>query len=85
MSLLRGVASEAAACAVVLAAIGGVLWAVGAYSCAVRWEGSGMASKYAVGAGCVVKVPDGRWLPDGSIRDIPIPPPGAASGPQAQP
>ena len=43
-------------------------------SCHSRWERSGMAGvSWGPIQGCLVKMPDGRWLPADRIREMDIP------------
>jgi hypothetical protein len=43
-------------------------------SCKSKWERSGMAGvMWGPIQGCLVKLPDGRWLPEERIREIEIP------------
>lgn len=46
-----------------------VAW-IDSASCSSKWEGSGLESKWGPLSGCLVKWPDGRWLPSDVIRDI---------------
>lgn len=59
------------AASVALVVIGFVL---DAWACHSKWERSGMAGvSYGPIQGCLVKMPDGRWLPAERIREIDIP------------
>lgn len=51
-------------------ALGIAVYFIEAKACSSKWEGSGMESKYALFAGCRVRMPDGRWLPAENLRDI---------------
>jgi hypothetical protein len=43
-------------------------------TCKSKWERSGMAGvTWGPIQGCLVKLPDGRWLPEERIREIEIP------------
>lgn len=60
-----------------LAYIAGILaiaGAISAFQCGAQWSGSGMTSKWGIGSGCRVQVPDGRWLPADRVREIEITP-----------
>lgn len=48
--------------------------AVSAYQCTEKWSESGLESKWRVGAGCRVKMPDGRWIPAERVREIELTP-----------
>jgi len=39
-------------------------------SCTSKWEDSGMATRWGPIKGCVVQVPNGKWLPEDVIREI---------------
>lgn len=39
-------------------------------ACHARWEQSGMATSWGVIQGCLVKLPDGRWVPDDRVREF---------------
>jgi hypothetical protein len=44
------------------------------WSCKSKWEHAGMAGiTWGPVQGCLVKLPDGRWLPEERIREIDIP------------
>jgi hypothetical protein len=44
------------------------------WSCKSKWERSGMAAvTWGPVQGCLVKLPDGRWLPEERIREIDVP------------
>lgn len=44
------------------------------FSCTSKWKLSGMKSSYGPMQGCLVQLPDGRWLPEERIREIDIKP-----------
>lgn len=44
-------------------------------TCQRRWQHSRLATEWGPLQGCLVQVPDGRWLPDDRIREIDITPP----------
>lgn len=45
-------------------------------SCYSRWERAGMADvSYGPIQGCLVKMPDGRWLPSDRVREMDLPRP----------
>lgn len=71
----RGVSDEGAMLVLGLVAlliIFGVFFALAALSCKARWEGSGLQSSWGPVKGCLVRLPDGRWIPDDRVRDIEI-------------
>jgi hypothetical protein len=45
-------------------------WVIGGYACHARWERSGMPTSWGLFQGCLVRMPDGRWLPERALRDI---------------
>lgn len=50
-------------------------WAIiASASCSSRWARSGMPTSWGPVQGCLVKLPDGRWLPDERIREVDIAP-----------
>lgn len=67
-----------AVAAVALLVIFCAAWAISAAQCGSKWEGSGLKSDYGLIAGCRVKLPDGRWLPEERVREIEIDPKGGA-------
>lgn len=50
--------------------------AFSAMRCDSRWESSGLKSKWGIVQGCLVQMPDVRWIPDDRVRDIDIAPKG---------
>lgn len=56
--------------ATTLAAVAVIAWA----SCGSRWEYSGLKTSWGPIKGCLVQMPDGRWLPDDRVREIDIGP-----------
>lgn len=44
------------------------------YRCSSRWAMSGLSTSWGPMQGCLVKMPDGRWIPDDRVRDIDIAP-----------
>lgn len=49
---------------------------LGNWSCHSQWARSGMIDiSWGPVQGCLVKLPDGRWLPEDRIREIDIPRP----------
>ena len=44
------------------------------FKCERQWSRSGIESNWALWQGCVVKLPDGRWLPADRVREIDIAP-----------
>lgn len=42
------------------------------FSCAARWSESSMQTSWGPIQGCKVQLPDGRWLPEDRVREIPI-------------
>lgn len=48
-----------------------ISWPFSAYQCRVRWEGSGLQSRYQfMGGGCFVQTAAGRWIPADSVREV---------------
>lgn len=46
-------------------------WPINAYQCRVRWEGSGLESRYQfLAGGCFVKTAAGRWIPSDRVREV---------------
>lgn len=39
-------------------------------SCQSKWELSGFRTQWGVLKGCVVQLPNGRWMPEDVIREI---------------
>jgi len=39
-------------------------------SCTGKWEESGFATKWGPVKGCIVQVPNGKWLPEDVIREM---------------
>lgn len=71
----RGVSDEGVTLVlglVVLLIILGVVCAVASLSCKARWEGSGLQSSWGPMQGCLVRLPDGRWIPDDRLREIDV-------------
>ena len=65
--------SELFASLVVILVFGLGSCAYSSVSCESRWEHSNMASTWGPIKGCLVKLPDGRWLPEDRVREIDIP------------
>lgn len=40
--------------------------------CTAKWQRSGLASEWGLFQGCLVRLPDGRWLPEERLREIEI-------------
>lgn len=55
---------------IVLVVVGTFWWSAAA--CSSKWDRSGMQSSWGPIQGCVVKLPDGRWLPEERVREIDI-------------
>lgn len=49
-------------------------WVAGSVSCGSRWGDSGLRSKYSPLSGCLVRLSDGRWLPEDRVREIDVKP-----------
>lgn len=62
--------------AVALVAIALILlvwFAVEAWACHSKWGRAGMAAvSYGPIQGCMVQLPDGRWFPEGRVREIDV-------------
>ena len=57
--------------AVLLALVVLIGWPINAYQCRVRWEGSGLESRYQfMAGGCFVKTAAGRWIPSDRVREV---------------
>ena len=41
---------------------------ISTYTCQKRWARSGFESSWAYGQGCVVKLPNGHWIPEKVVR-----------------
>lgn len=58
------------------ATLAGVICALAVWaestSCHAAWSRSGLATDYTIMGGCVVQMPDGRWIPSDRVRDIEI-------------
>jgi hypothetical protein len=39
-------------------------------ACTRKWEASGYTTKFDVYAGCMVHLPNGRWVPESAVREI---------------
>lgn len=49
----------------------GVAVGISAHQCRVRWEGSGLQSRYEfLGGGCLVQTAAGRWIPADRVREV---------------
>ena len=46
--------------------------AIKAAQCGASWERSGLKSEWGFFQGCLVELPDGRWLPSERIREMDI-------------
>jgi len=44
--------------------------ALGSAKCRTSWALSGLRADWGPVQGCVVQLPDGRWLPASAIRDV---------------
>ena len=59
-----------------VAAITGLVIVTSYYSCHSKWDRAGMvAVEYGPLQGCLVKMPDGRWLPSDRVREFDLPRP----------
>lgn len=43
-------------------------------SCHGQWERSGLKVNWGPIKGCLVQMPDGRWLPTSAVRDVDVTP-----------
>jgi hypothetical protein len=43
-------------------------------SCEAKWERSGLQSEFGIFQGCLVRLPDGRWLPSERLRELEVKP-----------
>ena len=41
-----------------------------AASCGARWDQSGLDTSWGPIQGCLVQVPDGRWVPSDNVRGV---------------
>jgi hypothetical protein len=48
-----------------------ILAFISAASCESAWSKSGFETSWGPVQGCLIKMPDGRWIPDESYREIP--------------
>lgn len=46
--------------------------AIKATQCVASWERSGLKSEWGFYQGCLVQLPDGRWLPSERLREMDI-------------
>ena len=46
----------------------------GSWQCSSQWSRSGLATSWGPIQGCVVELPDGRWIPADRVREIEIAP-----------
>ena len=44
------------------------------YQCDATWKRSGLKSEWTFLQGCLVELPDGRWMPSERLREIDIKP-----------
>lgn len=51
-------------------AVNALLIPVAAKACEARWADSGLKTRYGTMSGCLVQMPDGRWLPDDRVREV---------------
>lgn len=62
----------------VLAAIAGIIFAAFAFlaswKCTSQWERSGLRSEWGPIHGCLVLLPDARWIPADRLREVDIAP-----------
>lgn len=57
----------------IAATAAGLIWLgalLGESKCERQWEGSRMEAKYRVLQGCLIKLPDGRWIPAANYREL---------------
>ena len=57
--------------ALLVAIVLGCTYGVVSYTCEKHWERSGMTASFSVFAGCQLRLPDGRWIPEKAYREIP--------------
>lgn len=50
-------------------AMGFITWGL-SVECSSKWENSGMQSKWGPIQGCIIKLPDGRWIPSQNYREF---------------
>lgn len=55
----------------IVAALLGLVAGAHSLACAQRWAGSGMESSWGVLSGCRVKMPGGRLVPEGAVKESP--------------
>jgi hypothetical protein len=58
------------AVAAILALAVGVSYPFSKRSCRETWQASGMASDFGIWTGCMVRLPDGTWVPAESYRPV---------------
>lgn len=59
---------------IILCVIVGGMFVLGWYECHVKYDRAGMADvTYGPVEGCMLKLPDGRWLPSDRIREVELP------------
>jgi hypothetical protein len=62
--------------ALIFAAAFAIAGIVAYFSCHARWDKAGMADvAWGPMQGCLVKMPDGRWLPSDRVREFELPRP----------
>lgn len=50
----------------------GGAWAMSSMQCSSQWERSHLKAEYGPIQGCLVELPDGRWLPADRVREVDI-------------
>lgn len=59
--------------AFIAAVMGGAMW-MDSEGCKSRWKNAGMKGvTWGPVQGCLVQLPDGRWLPASNLREVDIP------------
>lgn len=56
--------------AVIVALLCALAW-VNSTTCSKKWGQSGLRSNWTLFAGCRLRMPDGKWIPAESYREIP--------------
>lgn len=68
---LAGVLLPLAAAAVLLAAA--AAYAYAHVRCQAQWARSGLHTEFGIFQGCLVRLPDGRWIPAETLRESDLP------------
>jgi hypothetical protein len=63
--------SSLAIAIIVLILCGALFWfIISAWTCYARWEKSGLRCEWGPIQGCLVELPNGKWIPDDRYREI---------------